>query len=82
VLEPLLSCYENFDCVFSLMLKISALMHCILTTITSALIIEFRHMSNGWKAEEVIYDVDIESLLRLHSIWGQKSKFLRLFKSA
>jgi hypothetical protein len=63
------------------MLKISALMHCILTTITSALIIGFRHMSNGWKAEEVIYD-DIESLLRFHSIWGQKYKFLRLLKSA
>jgi hypothetical protein len=82
VLEPLLLCYENFDCAFSFMRKISALMHCILKTINSGLIIGFRHMSNGWKAEEVIYDVDIESLMRLHSIWGQKSKFLILHKSA
>jgi hypothetical protein len=63
----------------SLLLKVSEYMHYIPTTITSILVIRFGRMSNGWKSEEINYDFDIGSLLRLHSVLGQKHRFLRLF---
>jgi hypothetical protein len=81
VMEPLLSCYEILF-VFLVHAEISKLMHFILKTITSVLFIRFSHASNCWKAEKVNYDVDIESFLRLHSVWGQNSRFLRLLNSA
>jgi hypothetical protein len=34
-------------------------------------------MSNCQKVEKVIYEVGIESLLRLHSIWSRKLRFCR-----
>jgi hypothetical protein len=42
-----------------LMLKISEPVHCVPTTITSALFIGFGRMSNEWKVEEVNYEFDI-----------------------
>jgi hypothetical protein len=65
VMEPLISCYGNLA-VFSMLLKISELMHCIMTAITSALFIGFKRVSNGWKVLEVGYHVDIGSFMRLY----------------
>jgi hypothetical protein len=68
--------------VFLIVAEISELMHCITKTITSVLFIGFRCTNNCWKDEEVNYDVDIESFLRLHLVWGQKFRFLRLLNYA
>jgi hypothetical protein len=34
------------------------------------------------KAENVIYNDIIESFQRMHLVWGQKLRFLRILKSA
>jgi hypothetical protein len=68
--------------MFLINAEISALTHCIPKTITFVLLIRFRHASNCWKAEEVNYNANIESFLRLHSVWGQKFRFLRLSNSS
>jgi hypothetical protein len=57
MMGPLLSCDGNMNVL--LMLKISEPVHCVPTTITSALFIGFGHMSNEWKVEEVNYEFDI-----------------------
>jgi hypothetical protein len=41
-------------------------------------LVRLMHMSNHQKVEKVSYDVDIESFLRQHLDWGQKSNFLRM----
>jgi hypothetical protein len=35
-------------------------------------------MGNRQKLEKFIYDVGIEGFLRLHSNWGEKSRFLKM----
>jgi hypothetical protein len=51
-----------------LMLKLSELVHCVPTTITSAWFIESGCMSNEWKVEEVHHEFDIGSFLRLYLV--------------
>jgi hypothetical protein len=57
-MEPFYRVMEIRLC--SSLLKVSKYMHCIPTTITSALFIGFGHMSNGWKSEEINYDFVLE----------------------
>jgi hypothetical protein len=49
-----------------LLLKISERVHCVPMAITPSLFIVFEHMSNDWKIEEVNYEFDIESFMRLY----------------
>jgi hypothetical protein len=63
------------------MLKISELVHCAPTTITSHLFIRFERISNEWKVKEVKYMSDIGSFLRSYLVWSQKFQILILLKS-
>jgi hypothetical protein len=49
--------------------------------VSFVLFIGIRHINSLRKVEEVIYDVDIEVLLRLHSNLGQKFRYLRMLSS-
>jgi hypothetical protein len=74
---------QNFDLPKSLIQskpEISS-SHRQLSEIITQSLVRLRHMNSHQKAEEVSYDVGIEGFLRGHSIWGQKSRILRICNS-